>query len=60
MGPDPDLDEALVAAARDALGPDVNLMVDAGRAWNAETALERVARFEKIQCVLARGTVAPV
>ena len=36
MGPDPDLDEALVAAARDALGPDVNLMVDAGRAWNAE------------------------
>ena len=47
MGPDADLDEALVAAAREALGPDVNLMVDAGRAWDAETALERVARFEK-------------
>ena len=47
MGPDEDLDEALVAAAREALGPDVNLMVDAGRAWDAETALERVARFKK-------------
>ena len=47
MGPDADVDEALVAAAREALGPDVNLMVDAGRAWDADTALERVARFEK-------------
>lgn len=47
MGPDADLDEALVAAARAALGRDVALMVDAGRTWDAETALGRVARFEK-------------
>lgn len=47
MGPDADLDEALVAAARAALGVEVDLMVDAGRAWDAETALDRVARFEK-------------
>ena len=47
MGPDPDLDEALVAAARDSLGSEVNLMVDAGRAWDAQTALERVERFQK-------------
>jgi len=45
MGPDADLDEALVASAREALGTEVDLMVDAGRAWDAETALERVARF---------------
>ncbi len=47
MGPDPDLDEALVAAARDALGSEIDLMVDAGRAWDVETALERVERFQK-------------
>lgn len=47
MGPDPALDEALVAAARAALGPEVDLMVDAGRAWVAQTALERVGRFQK-------------
>ena len=45
MGPDARLDEELVAAARQALGPDVDLMVDAGRALDADTALERAARF---------------
>lgn len=47
MGPDAELDEALVAAARQALGPHVKLMVDAGRAWDADTALERAHRFSK-------------
>ena len=47
MGPDPDLDEALVAAARQGLGPTVDLMVDAGRAWALPAALERVDRFRK-------------
>ena len=47
MGPDIELDEALVAAARQALGPDVDLMVDAGRAWDAANALRRVDRFGK-------------
>ena len=46
MGPDPDLDEALVAAARESLGPEIALMVDAGRAWDTETALNRVERFK--------------
>ncbi|NKB69530.1 MAG: mandelate racemase/muconate lactonizing enzyme family protein [Candidatus Latescibacteria bacterium] len=46
MGPDARLDEELVAAARQALGPDIDLMVDAGRAWDIDTALERVARFQ--------------
>jgi L-alanine-DL-glutamate epimerase-like enolase superfamily enzyme len=47
MGPDPEIDEALVAAAREALGPEADLMVDAGRAWDARTALERLDRFAK-------------
>jgi L-rhamnonate dehydratase len=45
MGPDFDLDVELVAAARQALGPDVGLMVDAGRAWTAEAALKRAEAF---------------
>ena len=45
MGPDPALDAALVKAARDALGPEVELMVDAGRVWDVETALSRAELF---------------
>ncbi len=45
MGPDLRLDEELVAAARDALGPRVTLMVDAGRCWDVHGALARVERF---------------
>lgn len=42
-----DADEALVAAARDGLGPDALLLVDAGWAWgtDVETALARAASF---------------
>ncbi len=43
MGPDIALDVELVAAAREALGPDLELMVDAGRAWRADEAMARVA-----------------
>ena len=45
MGPDLALDIELVAAARDALGDDVGLMVDAGRAWTAPEAMQRAERF---------------
>ena len=45
MGPDLALDVELVAAARDALGDDVELMVDAGRAWTADAAMLRAERF---------------
>jgi L-alanine-DL-glutamate epimerase-like enolase superfamily enzyme len=42
MGPDLALDVELVAAARDALGADIDLMVDAGRAWTVDEAMARV------------------
>lgn len=45
MGPDPVLDVELVAAARASLGSSVQLMVDAGRAWDVDTALARVEAF---------------
>ncbi|MDA0337700.1 MAG: mandelate racemase/muconate lactonizing enzyme family protein [bacterium] len=45
MGPDLNLDVELVAAARQALGEDVGLMVDAGRAWTVTEAMKRAERF---------------
>ena len=45
MGPDASLDVRLVEAARQALGPDIQLMVDAGRAWDADTAFARACAF---------------
>ena len=59
MGPDPDLDEALVAAARDALGPEIDLMVDAGRAWDVGAALERVERFQKYDVCWLEEPLSP-
>ena len=59
MGPDPELDEALVAAARAALGPEATLMVDAGRAWDPGTALERVERFRKYEVAWLEEPLAP-
>jgi len=41
MGPDLSLDVELVAAARQALGSHISLMVDAGRAWTADEAMVR-------------------
>jgi L-alanine-DL-glutamate epimerase-like enolase superfamily enzyme len=47
FGRDADADEALVAAAREGLGPEVELMVDAGVAWggDAVVACERARRL---------------
>jgi L-alanine-DL-glutamate epimerase-like enolase superfamily enzyme len=41
FGKDPAVDLAHVAAAREVLGDERDLMVDAGHAWEWETALER-------------------
>ena len=45
LGPDPAVDVAHVQAAREAIGPDRDLMVDAGHAWDWETAVERTRLF---------------
>lgn len=41
FGKDPEVDLAHVRAARDVLGDKIDLMVDAGHAWEWPTALER-------------------
>jgi L-alanine-DL-glutamate epimerase-like enolase superfamily enzyme len=47
MGRDGDTDIAIVRAAREGLGPDIHLMIDAGVAWglDAETAYKRACQF---------------
>jgi len=45
VGSDPGLDPARVRAARDAIGPDVELMVDGNGAWAPDGALAVADRF---------------
>jgi L-alanine-DL-glutamate epimerase-like enolase superfamily enzyme len=46
MGENADHDEALVAAIRDAVGPDVDVLIDAGQCWDTKTAIGMARRFE--------------
>lgn len=46
MGPDPDLDQRLVAGIRRAVGYPVDVCIDAGLAWDAKTAIQRCHLFE--------------
>ncbi len=47
IGKDAKTDVALVAKAREGLGPNLDLMVDAGLAWDAKTAIQRANAFEQ-------------
>jgi L-alanine-DL-glutamate epimerase-like enolase superfamily enzyme len=46
MGQDAETDVALVREARAGLGPDVDLMIDAGLVYDAKTAIQRARAFE--------------
>jgi L-alanine-DL-glutamate epimerase-like enolase superfamily enzyme len=46
MGQSEASDNAHVAAARRGIGPDVELMVDAGLCWDTATAIRRAKQFE--------------
>lgn len=45
LGRDPGFDVELITAAREAIGPDRDLMVDAGHAWDLPTARSRAELF---------------
>jgi len=47
LGSDADRDEAIVATLRRAIGEEAALLIDGGLAWNVETALARLRRFER-------------
>ncbi|MEX0921985.1 MAG: mandelate racemase/muconate lactonizing enzyme family protein [Rhodovibrionaceae bacterium] len=46
LGPDAEFDCQLISAIRDAIGPKAELMIDAGLAWDAKTAIQRCRLFE--------------
>ena len=41
------MDEEFVRALRDAVGPDVDLLIDIGLVWDATTAIQRARRLER-------------
>ena len=45
LGPDADQDEAIVESLRRSVGASVDVLIDAGNAWDAPTAIERWKRF---------------
>ncbi len=49
LGKDPAVDVAHIESARKVLGQGRDLMVDAGHAWDWETALERAKLFEQFR-----------
>src|SRR5262249_46688835 len=46
LGPDAEEDEAIVRTLRKAIGDDVDLLIDGGMVWDAETAIARCKRFQ--------------
>ena len=55
LGFDARRDVELVAAAREAAGPDVDVMIDIGRRWQFKHALEMSRRLRRVRPLLARG-----
>lgn len=45
LGQDLDYDEKLVEAIREAVGPKVDVLIDAGHAYNTKTAIQMAGRF---------------
>ncbi len=59
FGADADLDLSFVEALRQTVGPNVDLMIDAGLAWDAKTAISRARSFEPYQLFWLEEPVAP-
>jgi L-alanine-DL-glutamate epimerase-like enolase superfamily enzyme len=47
VGRNPRSDEAVVAAVREAIGPDALLRIDPNEAWDVPTAVEQIRRLER-------------
>jgi L-alanine-DL-glutamate epimerase-like enolase superfamily enzyme len=59
MGQDAETDVALVRHAREGLGPKVDLMIDAGLAWDAKTAIQRARSFAEYKPFWLEEPLAP-
>jgi L-rhamnonate dehydratase len=59
IGQDASIDVALVASAREGLGKSRSLMVDAGLAWDAKTAIQRAHAFSEYDIFWLEEPLAP-
>lgn len=59
MGQDADYDEALVATIREAVGPSVDVLIDAGQCWDTKTAIQMARRFEPYRIYLLEEPLHP-
>ncbi len=59
MGRDAATDVALVCEARTGLGPELDLMIDAGLAFDAKTAIQRARAFEPYNLFWLEEPLAP-
>jgi L-rhamnonate dehydratase len=59
MGKDRKTDVALVREARQGLGPNGDLMIDAGLAWDAKTAIQRAEDFSEYRIFWLEEPLAP-
>ena len=59
LGRDPGHDEALIRAAREALGPTRTLMIDGGRAYSVKSALQLLRRVEEYDLYWFEEALAP-
>jgi L-rhamnonate dehydratase len=59
MGQDAAMDRQLVAEARRGLGDKVDLMVDAGLAWDAKTAIQRAHAFSDYELYWLEEPLSP-
>ena len=59
FGRDAAMDIAYVRAIRDAVGYDVDLMIDAGMAWDAKTAIQRARLLEEFDLLWIEEPLHP-
>jgi L-rhamnonate dehydratase len=59
FGKDAATDRALIAKAREGLGRDLDLMIDAGLAWDAGTAIQRARSFAEYDIFWLEEPLAP-
>jgi L-alanine-DL-glutamate epimerase-like enolase superfamily enzyme len=59
MGQDERTDIALVREARQGLGDDADLMIDAGLVWDAKTAIRRVGAFSEYRIFWLEEPLSP-
>ncbi|MBV9404284.1 MAG: mandelate racemase/muconate lactonizing enzyme family protein [Acidobacteriaceae bacterium] len=59
LGPNSQRDDAIVRTLRDAIGPERDLLIDGGLAWDVETTRTRLKHFERYRLFWLEEPLAP-